>query len=278
MTATRILRFANLFGKSWFRKHPRRRRFAKRFTPLLGIECLEDRLMLAGILGTAESFAVLGGSAVTNTGPTTLNGDLGVFPGTSITGRSDITLSGDLHQTDAVAMQAQNDVTIAYNDLAGRASNFDLTGQDLGGLTLVPGVYTFSSSAQLTGTLTLNALGNPNAEFIFQIGELDHNGQQLFGCADQWCRCLQRVLAGRELRDARDGHRIRRAYSRTHEHHLEYECNHCVRERLSSKWRSDTGQQRDLQRRLSTGQHRLGEAGCEQGAAGRRSLRSAPTR
>ena len=74
------------------------------------------------------------------------------------------------HAGDAVALQAQIDLTTAYNAAASLVLTQDLTGQDLGGLTLLPGVYFFSSSAQLTGTLTLNALGDPNAEFVFQIG------------------------------------------------------------------------------------------------------------
>lgn len=122
------------------------------------------------LLGTAQNFAVLGGSTVTNTGPTIIDGDLGVSPGTAITGFPPGTVNGTIHAADAVAAQAQNDVTTAYNALAGTACNVNLTGQDLGGLTLTPGVYCFSSSAQLTGTLTLNAQGNPDAVFIFQIG------------------------------------------------------------------------------------------------------------
>lgn len=122
-------------------------------------------------LGTAQSFGVLAGSTVTNTGSTTVTGNLGVSPGTAVTGFPPGTVTGGtIHLNDAAAAQAQSDVTTAYNAIAGTACNVDLTGQNLGGLTLTPGVYCFSSSAQLTGTLTLNALGNPNALFIFKIG------------------------------------------------------------------------------------------------------------
>jgi hypothetical protein len=122
-------------------------------------------------LGSAQSFAVLGGSTVTNTGSSTITGDLGVSPGSAVTGfPPGLVMSGTIHAADAVALAAQNSVTTAYNSLASQPCTQDLTGQDLGGQTLTPGVYCFSSSAQLTGTLTLNAQGNGNAVFIFKIG------------------------------------------------------------------------------------------------------------
>jgi hypothetical protein len=121
-------------------------------------------------LGTADSFAVLAGSTATNTGSTLITGNLGVWPGTEITGFPPGVVNGTEHPGDGIAQQAQSDVTAAYNDLAGRACDQDLSGSDLGGLTLVEGVYCFSDSAQLTGQLTLDAEGNADAVFIFQIG------------------------------------------------------------------------------------------------------------
>lgn len=134
-----------------------------------------DRDALAGDvdLGKANNFAVLAGSTITNTGSTIINGgDVGLSPGTAITGFPPgvVSFPYTIHAADAVALMAKADLTTAYNAAAGLALTKDLTGQDLGGLTLTPGVYFFSSSAQLTGTLTLNDQGNPDAVFVFQIG------------------------------------------------------------------------------------------------------------
>ena len=121
-------------------------------------------------LGTADAFAVLGGSTVTNTGPSVINGDLGVSPGSAVTGFPPGIVNGTIHAADGVAAQAQADLTAAYDNAAGQACNSNMTGKDLGGKTLTAGVYCFSSSAGLTGALTLNAKGVSGARFIFQVG------------------------------------------------------------------------------------------------------------
>jgi len=122
-------------------------------------------------LGTTSSYAVLAGSAVTNTGPSVLSGDVGLSPGSSVTGfPPGIVINGTKHVADAVALTAKADLVTAYNDAAARPTAADVTGQNLGGMTLTPGVYEASSSMGLTGTLTLNAQGNSAAVFIFKAG------------------------------------------------------------------------------------------------------------
>ena len=143
--------------------------------PANALNC--DDPVADAFLGTAARFAVLGASTVTNTGPTSIVGDVGVSPGTAVTGFPPGSVAigkpgsgGAIHAADAVALQARNDAFTAFTNLGLEPTTANLTGQDLGGLTLTPGVYQFNSSAQLTGTLTLNALGNPNARFDFKIG------------------------------------------------------------------------------------------------------------
>jgi len=123
----------------------------------------------APTLGTVKQFAVLAASTATNTGDTKVVGDLGVYPGSTVTGFSPPgESSGALHLATAVAEQAQLDLTTAFNTLTQQPCDFDLSGKDLGGLTLLPGVFCFSSSAQLTGELTL--VGGASDTFIFKIG------------------------------------------------------------------------------------------------------------
>lgn len=119
-------------------------------------------------LATAASYSVLGGQSVTNTGPSTLAADLGVSPGTAITGFPPGVVGGAVHAADAAASQAQSDLTIAYNDAAGRSSSAAVAG-DLVGRRLLPGVYRSTSTLALTGTVTLDAQGDPDAVFIFQV-------------------------------------------------------------------------------------------------------------
>src|SRR5882672_10558353 len=118
-------------------------------------------------LGEAGSFGVLGGSAVTNTGPTTILGDLGVYPGTAISGFPPGTVSG-VAPSDVRMKQAHDDAAAAYALLGGLAVTQDLT-TELGGRTLTPGVYRLAT-AGLTGTLTLDGQGQANPLFAFLIG------------------------------------------------------------------------------------------------------------
>lgn len=130
------------------------------------------RAQVAPSLGTAYGFSVLGGSTVTNTGSSTVTGDVGVDPGTSLTGFPPGTiLRGQSYVGDAAAGNAQRDVAAASAELTGQSctTNYGIP-TDLGGMTLLPGVYCFLSSAQLTGELTLDAKGNPNAVWIFKTG------------------------------------------------------------------------------------------------------------
>ena len=121
-------------------------------------------------LGTAGSFAVLAGERGTNTGPSVINGDLGVSPGSEVTNFPPGLLNGAQHISDDVAVTAKKDLTTAYNDAAGRTPVTDKTDQDLGGQTLVAGVYKANVAMALTGTVTLDAENDPNAVFIFQAG------------------------------------------------------------------------------------------------------------
>lgn len=114
------------------------------------------------------NFAVLAGSTVTNTGSTTVAGDVGVSPGTAVTGFPPGLASGTIHKADSAAAQAQAALTAGYVDAATRAGGTPVAG-DLVGRTLTAGVYTSSSSLAESGDLTLDAQGNPNAVFIFQV-------------------------------------------------------------------------------------------------------------
>lgn len=137
------------------------------------LACFASQARADSILGSAEGFAVMGGSTVTNTGATSITGSLGVSPGSAVTGfPPGLVAGGVINAGDAVAAQAQADLVTAYNGLANMAVgiNGNLSGQDLGNLTLIPGVYRFDTSAQLTGTLTLDAQGNDHASWVFQIG------------------------------------------------------------------------------------------------------------
>jgi len=118
-------------------------------------------------LGTASSFAVLAGSGITNTGATTITGDVGTFPTTAETGFGSVTLNGADNAGNSVTQGAQNDLVTAYNDAAGRTPVSTIA-TELGGSVLSGGVYNSAAGTfGLTGTLTLNGQGDPSTVFIF---------------------------------------------------------------------------------------------------------------
>jgi serine protease AprX len=121
-------------------------------------------------LGTAGAASVLAGSGVTNTGPSVLDGDVDTYPTAAITGFPAGVTLGAQHAADAVALAAQNDLTTAYNAAAAAPSTSNVTGVDLGGMTLTPGVYTAAAGMAITGTAPLTLSGTADSVFIFQAG------------------------------------------------------------------------------------------------------------
>lgn len=117
-------------------------------------------------LGDAGSYGILAGSTVTNTGPSVVDGDLGLSPGSAVVGFPPGDVTGETHVADAEAVDAKADLVTAYDDAASRSTT-DTVAADLGGQTLVPGVYAGGALA-ITGTLTLDAEGDPDAVFVFK--------------------------------------------------------------------------------------------------------------
>ncbi len=119
-------------------------------------------------LGATQDFAILAGQTITNTGNSVITGDVGVSPGSAIDGFPPGVVSGTTHSNDALAIQAQTDWTTAYNNAVARPVTTTLASPELSGLTLTPGVYSSGGALALTGTLTLDAQGDPEAVFILK--------------------------------------------------------------------------------------------------------------
>jgi outer membrane autotransporter protein len=136
---------------------------------LASVACLTGLMPLASANAQdLSSYAVLAGSTITNTGPTTITGNIGLSPGTSFTGQGSVTIDGEVHVADAVAVRAKSDLTSAFNVLMGLTPTAPPMSGDLGGQTLSAGVYSFAETAGLTGTLTLQ--GNEDDIFVIQVG------------------------------------------------------------------------------------------------------------
>jgi hypothetical protein len=141
-------------------------------SPLVTLSCAQNAITGTGVpLGSDATFAVLASSTVTNAGPTTITGNLGVSPGTAVTGfgaGNGTVAGGAIHAGDPVAAQAQLDLTVAYNNAAGRVNPLAVPG-DIGGTVIAPGTYRAPVSLAITGNVTLDGQLNPNSTFIFQI-------------------------------------------------------------------------------------------------------------
>jgi hypothetical protein len=252
--------------------------YARPAAPLL-LLILSLALLLPGVaaaatapsLGTARSFAVLGGSTVTNTGPSSVEGDLGVSPGNTAPGfPPGMVTGGTFHLADAVALQAQDDVTTAYNALRGQVCEpgNDLTGQDLGGKTLLAGVYCYSSSAQLTGALTLDAQGDAGAVFIFKIASTlttASNATVLVINGGSPCNVYWQVGSSATLGT---GNHVRGEHPRADEHHAQHRRHHHPRAGVGAQRRGDAGYQYDLHRRLRVGGRALADSRPRDGHPG----------
>jgi hypothetical protein len=157
--------------------HPRINSLRPRLVPALFLACAVVAIFVvkakAQSLGSAETFGVLGATTVTNTGASQITGNVGVAPGSAITGfPPGVIFNGAIHANDGTANQAHADLATAYVQFAGLVSPpaNNLSGTDLGGLTLTPGVYRFNTEATNGGILTFDAQGDPNARFVIQIG------------------------------------------------------------------------------------------------------------
>jgi len=142
-------------------------------TPIpVTLSCAQNAIVGQAVpLGSDATFAVLGGSTVTNSGPTIVTGDLGVSPGTAVTGfgpGGGTVTGGSIHAGDPTAAQAQLDLTTAYNNAAGRV-NPNAVPADIGGMVIAPGLYKAPVSLAITGNVTLDGQNNPNSVFIFQM-------------------------------------------------------------------------------------------------------------
>jgi hypothetical protein len=139
---------------------------------LVALPTIADASVATPRLLSAGNFTVMAASAITNTGSTTITGNLAISPkkASSVTGFPPGVVTGARDEDNAVAIRAHTDLITTYNDAAHATPFKSMTGVNLGGKTLTPGVYHFSSSAQLTGTLILNGEGRTSSVFIFQIG------------------------------------------------------------------------------------------------------------